>query len=57
MKKVHGILASNKMTSTFEEEEQVIEEQPIEKPTTPIASPTPTEDRNSPPSFLKERKE
>ena len=39
------------------EEEQTIVELPIEEPTTLIASPTPTEDRNYPPSFLKERNE
>ena len=39
------------------EEEQATVEQPTEEPTTPIASPMLTEDRNSPLSFLKERNE
>ena len=40
----------------FEEEEQSTVEQQREEPTTPLVSPTPTDDGNSPPSFLKERK-
>ena len=41
----------------MEEEEQAIVEQPSEEPTTPSATPTPSDDENSPPSFLKEIKE
>ena len=39
----------------FEEEEQVIVEQPREEPTIPIATSTPADNENSPPSFLKEK--
>ena len=42
---------------SFEEEEQATVEQPREEPSTPLATPTPTDDGNSPPYFLKERKE
>ena len=38
---------------SYEEEEQATIEQQREQPTTPLATSTPTDDRNSPPSFLK----
>ena len=38
---------------SYEEEEQATIEQQREQPTTPLATSTPNDDRNSPPSFLK----